>query len=38
MRQTEERSETERHWDNIAITTIAIASAAVFFIMRNSQQ
>ena len=36
MRQTEERSETERHWDSIAITTAA--SAAVFFIMRNSQQ
>ena len=41
MQQTEKRSETERHWDSIAMTTIAeatAATAAVFFIMRNSQQ
>ena len=41
MRQTETRSETERHWDNTAMTTIAVATAAtaaVFLIMRNGQQ
>ena len=41
MQQTEGRSETERHWDNIAMTTITVATAAiaaVFLIARNSQQ
>ena len=41
MRQTETRSETERHWDNTAMTTIAVATVtttAVFLIMRNGQQ
>ena len=41
MQQTEVRTETERHWDNLAITTIAVATAAtaaVFFIMRENLQ
>ena len=38
MRVTEERSETERHWDNIAMGLIAVstaAAAAVFLIVGN---
>lgn len=41
MQQNEERSETERHWDSIAGTSITVATAAaaaVFFIARNSGQ
>ena len=40
MRQNETRSETERHWDNVATTTITLATAAtaaVFLIARNGQ-
>ena len=38
MEQNERRSETERHWDNLAMTTITAAPAAVFLIARNGQQ
>ena len=41
MRQTETRSETERHWDILGMTTLTVATAAVaavFLITRNSQQ
>ena len=41
MGQNEARSETERHWDNVATTTITLATAAVaavFLIMGNGQQ
>ena len=36
MRRNEERSETERHWDAIAIIAVSTAAtAAVFLIMGN---
>ena len=38
MEQNERRSETERHWDNLAMTTITAAPAAVFLIARNGPQ
>ena len=41
MRQTETRSETERHWNILGMTTLTVATAAVaavFLITRNSQQ
>jgi hypothetical protein len=41
MGQNEKRSETERHWDNLAMTTITVATAAiaaVILITRNGQQ
>ena len=37
MRRTETRSETEKHWDNIAMAITAVstaAAAAVFLVMR----
>ena len=40
MARSEERSETERHWDIIAGTSItaSTAAAAVFLIVGNGQQ
>ena len=41
MARSEERSETERHWDIIAgtsITASTAAAAAVFLIVGNGQQ
>ena len=41
MGQNEKWSETERHWDNLAMTTITVATAAiaaVILITRNGQQ